>query len=110
MDTSAKIWKNLEYQLETIWLIHLFDTEETPALSSGVVKGAKRLLRWLQKHEFSPPTIITGTVDATIVFEWHQQPGGGPKSFRSLEVLSEDRVEEFVLDSEGKSTLSSFNF
>ena len=103
------VWEELWSQLKTIEQLHLeYNDIETPQLPKAVVQGARRLIRSLEARRETPPTVVSGSCDATIVFEWHNWES--QKIFRSLEVLNEDKAEEFILEADGHKTLHTVTF
>ena len=112
---DADAWGRLWSQLKVIEARHrLADDAETPRLPDAVIQGTRRLIRYLEDARDledareTPPTLMTGTCDATVTLEWHAP--GGPGSFRSLDVLAEDTAEEFVITAAGVKSLSTVAF
>lgn len=106
---DADAWGGLWSQIRQIEARHAeWDDAETPRLPTAVVQGARRLIRWLENRGESPPTVMTGTCDATITCEWHDW--GGEGAFRSLDVLSENEAEEYVAAANGQPILRTLIF
>ena len=103
--TKLVLWA----QLEAVEARHrLTDDAETPRLPDAVLQGTRRLLRILEDTREMIPTLMTGTCDATVTLEWHAP--AGPGTFRSLDVLSEDTAEEFVIPAAGRKSLRTVAF
>lgn len=105
---DAGAWGRLWAQLKAVEARHRLDDAETPRLPDAVVQGTRRLIRYLEDARETPPTLMTGTCDATVTLEWHAP--GGPGTFRSLDVLAEDAAEEFVITAAGKKSLRAVAF
>lgn len=92
---QADVWGQFWPRIKVIEQRHReHDDAETPRLPDAVLHGTRRLLRSLEDSREIPPTIMTGTCDGTITFEWHNLAGSG--GFRSLDVLNENEAEEFL--------------
>jgi hypothetical protein len=108
-DFETDAWSQLWNQVSLIEERHIQGNDvETPRLSEGVVQGTRRLIRFLDALHEEPPTIMTGTCDGTITLEWHEPYG--PKTFRSMDVLSENEAEEFILMDEKQEILRRVAF
>jgi hypothetical protein len=103
------VWGPLRAHLKVIEAQHAkYDDVEMPRLSSAVLTGARRLIQLLELTGEEPPTGMMGTCDGTITFEWHHWCG--PQSFRSLDVLNENEVEEFIMVEHQDSILRTLTF
>lgn len=103
------VWSRFWPLLNPIEARHRLDRDpETPRLSGAVLNGARRLLRILEDAGEVPPTLMTGTCDATITLEWHDKAGS--QTFRSLDILSENTAEEFVMIADAEPTLRKITF
>lgn len=106
---SNGVWSRLAAQLEVVEARHAqYDDAETPRLSNAVLHGARRLLRHLEATSAEPPTLLTGTCDATVTLEWHEREGS--QTFRSLDVLNETEAEEFIMSDPDLKTLRIVKF
>jgi|GEM_PF-3341432 len=103
------VWGRFWPLLNPIEVRHNRDNDpEAPRLSGAVLNGARLLLRKLEDAGALPPTLMTGTCDATITLEWHDKVGS--QTFRSLDVLSENTAEEFVMNADAEPTLRKITF
>jgi hypothetical protein len=98
-------------QLRRIEKLHAeADDAEQPRISTKIISGAGRLIRQLaDQQKWPPPTCMTGTVDATICFEWHDP--AGEERFVSIDVTDSDQAEKFTQYRDGRpSQLERFTF
>jgi hypothetical protein len=102
-------WARLRPLISEIERRHAeYDDAESPRLTESVIQGTRKLICRLDSDGEKPPTLMTGTCDATIVFEWHDTMGD--QAFRSLEVLNDTTAEEYIKFVNGQSTLRTVDF
>lgn len=102
-------WGERFLQIKDIEATHQkYDDDETPLIPADVIQGARRLIGLLESQSMPPPTCMTGTVDATICFEWHEPTGG--ERFISIDVLGIDHYEIFTRYHDKPSTIEVVRF
>ncbi len=102
-------WGRRFTQLKEIDATHRkYDDLETPRIPADIIQGARRLIRVLEAQGVVPPTCMTGTVDATICFEWHDWNDTGRSM--TIDVLGYDRMERFYYTDDGKPRIAIEGF
>lgn len=102
-------WGRRFAQLKEIDTTHQkYDDVETPRIPFNIIQGARRLIRVLEGQGVPPPTCMTGTVDATICFEWHNWNDTGRSM--TIDVLGYDQIERFSYTNDGKPQIAIEGF